>query len=117
MEKIVKFVNKYGLIIILLLSLVVFFKSCSTSQKLSEFKSINYSQTVRLDSLIRTSHINMPTKNDMMLLNNELMREYNSLIFDILNNKLTSDELTKRLKLIENNLVKIQTDNKNPNTK
>lgn len=111
METFIKMINKYGLIIVLLLSLVVTGKSCSTSQKLREHARNSEEQVKRMDSLITENAKNSVTKDDIILINNTLMKEYNTLIFGILNNKLSSDELSKKLKDIENGLIKIKNNN------
>jgi hypothetical protein len=113
MNKLIEFVNKYGLIIILSLSLVSFFKTCSSGQKLKEANEISKNEHATIDSLIIASHLNAPNKSDIILMNNEMLKEYNMLVFAIVNNKITSEELTNRLKLIETKLK--NKNNKNNN--
>lgn len=111
MKKIIEIVNKYGLLIILLLSFATFFRTCSISQKLKEHTQLAETQLHRIDSLLTRVNTHALNTTDISLANNNLMKEYNLLIFGILNNKITSDELGKRLKDIESSLIKINNNN------
>lgn len=111
MENFINFINKYGLLIVLFLSLITFFKSCTTSQVLKNHVEYSDVQVHKIDTVLKVINANALTKNDIIMVNNDLMKEYNLLVFGILNNKISSDELTKRLKEIENSLIRIKNNN------
>ena len=111
MVQIINLVNKYGLMVVLFLTLIVFFKSCSTSQKIYQHDADSKVEIRKLDSLITMSKQDMVSKSEMIELNNDLMREYTELFYQIQNNKLTHQEINRKFdeiktKLINNNKQK-----------
>lgn len=111
MVQMINLVNKYGLMVILILTLFVFVKSCSTSQTMHNHDLSMKAEITKSDSLLMTYKRDMVTKSDIIELNNELMREYTELFYQTQNNKISEKEFHRtldeiRIKLINNNKQK-----------
>ena len=113
MKKILTFLEKYGTIIIILMVLILWFKSCGLSSDITDTKKTITKHEVINDSTQNVLNHKILTDKDIMILNNDLLRDYSNLISDIIKGRLTNDELIDRLSKLEKEVKEKKVSNNN----
>jgi hypothetical protein len=112
MKKLITFLEKYGTLILILMVLILWFKSCGLSSDITDTKKAIVKHEAMTDSTINILSNKILTDKDIKLLNNDLLRDYSNLISDMIKGKLTNDELIDRLSKIEKDIKEKKVSNK-----